>query len=213
MIKTILLSVRKAFALVATITGFLAFSAAPAAAAVLLVDGNGQLTGATGVDVGGTLFDVTFVDGTCAALFDGCDEASDFAFNDQATATLAAQALFDQVFIDGPAGNFETNLSSIFGCGSPIFCEALVPFLTRGSSFDAVAAFNSNFEIFNPIDLREFISAQNDLSQLDSNVFASFTEQGVSEVPLPAAAWMFLAGLGGLSAARRKKRAKNSKEL
>ena len=28
----------------------------------------------------------------------------------------------------------------------------------------------------------------------------------VSEVPLPAAAWMFLAGLGGLSAARRKGR-------
>ena len=56
MIKTIGLSVRKAFALAATITGFLAFSATPAAAAVLLVDGSGQLTGATGVDVGGTLY-------------------------------------------------------------------------------------------------------------------------------------------------------------
>jgi len=206
MFKTIGLSVRKAFALVATITGFLAFSAMPAAAAVLLVDGNGQLTGANGVDVGGTLFDVTFVDGTCIALFDGCDAASDFDFTDQATAELAAQALLNQVFIDGPAGNFDTDFSSIFGCGSPVFCEALVPFLTRGSSFDAIGATNDEFEFLDEISLLDFINAQNDFSQIDSSVFASFTEQSVSEVPLPAAAWMFLAGLGGLSAARRKKR-------
>ena len=206
MIKNIGLSVRKAFALVATITGFLAFSAAPAAAAVLLVDGNGQLTGATGVDVGGTLYDVTFVDGSCITVFDGCNEASDFAFSDQATAELAAQALLDQVFIDGPAGNFDTDFSSIFGCGSPIFCDALVPFLTRGSSFDAIRATNDEFEILDEISLSDFINAQGDFSQIDSSVFASFTEQSVSEVPLPAAAWVFLAGLGGLSAARRKKR-------
>ena len=206
MIKNIGLSVRKAFALVATITGFLAFSAAPAAAAVLLVDGNGQLTGATGVDVGGTLYDVTFVDGSGITVFDGCNEASDFAFSDQATAELAAQALLDQVFIDGPAGNFDTDFSSIFGCGSPIFCDALVPFLTRGSSFDAIRATNDEFEILDEISLSDFINAQGDFSQIDSSVFASFTEQSVSEVPLPAAAWVFLAGLGGLSAARRKKR-------
>lgn len=38
-------------------------------------------------------------------------------------------------------------------------------------------------------------------------VLAGGTISTVSEVSLPAAAWMFLAGLGGLSAARRKKRA------
>lgn len=35
----------------------------------LIIDGGGQLTGATGVDVGGTLYDVTFMDGTCIAMF------------------------------------------------------------------------------------------------------------------------------------------------
>ena len=208
MIKTILLSVRKAFALVATITGFLAFSAAPAAAAVLLVDGNGQLTGATGVDVGGTLFDVTFVDGTCAALFDGCDEASDFAFNDQATATLAAQALFDQVFI----GNFDFTPNLTLGCGDAESCRPLVPFETRANpfngniNFDAVQAINSFQSRDDEILLFDIISRFSDFSRVNDTVFASFTEQGVSEVPLPAAAWMFLVGLGGLSAARRKKR-------
>jgi hypothetical protein len=44
-----------------------------ASAATLIVDSNGILTGATGVNVGGTLYDVEFVDGSCIALFDGCD--------------------------------------------------------------------------------------------------------------------------------------------
>jgi len=125
MIKNIGLSVRKAFALAATITSFIAFSATPAAAAVLLVNGSGQLTGATGVDVGGTLYDVTFVDGTCAALFDGCNEISDFDFSDQATAEAAGQALFDQVFIDGLPGNFDSNSGLTFGCEAPIsYCHS-----------------------------------------------------------------------------------------
>ena len=82
-----------------------------------------------------------------------------------------------------------------------------MPFLTRGSSFDAIRATNDEFEILDEISLSDFINAQGDFSQIDSSVFASFTEQSVSEVPLPAAAWVFLAGLGGLSAVRRKKRA------
>jgi len=210
MIKTIGRSVRKAFALAATITGFLAFSATPAAAAVLLVNGSGQLTGATGVDVGGTLYDVTFVDGTCAALFDGCNEISDFDFSDQATAEAAGQALFDQVFIDGLAGNFDSNSGLTFGCEAPDICDILLPFLSRGSSFDTIRASNFNVESIDGISLFGGISVLNDFSQPtfsgNRTVFASFTEQGVSEVPLPAAAWMFLAGLSGLSAARRKKR-------
>ena len=36
------------------------------------------LMGATDVQVGGTLYDVVFVDGTCIELFDGCDDLTDF---------------------------------------------------------------------------------------------------------------------------------------
>src|SRR5690606_7201977 len=69
--------------------------AAETRAAVLLVDLTGpspELLGATGVAVDGALYDVLFVDGSCIALFDGCDAPTDFAFTAQAAAEAAAQA-------------------------------------------------------------------------------------------------------------------------
>jgi hypothetical protein len=69
-----------------------------AQAATLNVVG-GQLHGAFGVDVGGTLYNVEFLDGTCIALFNGCDAVSDFTFQSSALAASASQALLDQVFL------------------------------------------------------------------------------------------------------------------
>ena len=51
-----------------------AFASGAGAAVRLEIDGAGQLTDATGVDVDGSLYHVEFVDGTCAALFVGCDD-------------------------------------------------------------------------------------------------------------------------------------------
>ena len=76
--------------------------------ASLIVDGAGNLLGATNATVDGTLYDVEFVEGSCVDVFTGCDELADFDFTDAATALLAAQALLDQVWVDGrrvhPAG-------------------------------------------------------------------------------------------------------------
>jgi hypothetical protein len=83
-----------------------------AAAPTLQIDGNGVPLGALGIDVAGTLYDVTFVDGTCAALFDGCDDAADFDFTTGAAARAAAQALLDQVFVN----QFDTQVNLTFGC-------------------------------------------------------------------------------------------------
>ena len=68
----------------------------------------GQLLGASNVNVGGTLYNVQFIDGTCVALFNGCNEASDFTFTEPVSALSAAQALLDQVFLDGPSGSFDS---------------------------------------------------------------------------------------------------------
>jgi PEP-CTERM motif len=99
-------------------------------AAVLQVDANGKLSGATGVDVSGARFDVRFRDGTCIALFSGCDAASDFAFQTEPSAIAAAQALLDQVFLDGPAGQFDSVPALTRGCGPFLgfaLCDVLIP--------------------------------------------------------------------------------------
>ncbi len=70
----------------------LVLMASGAQAATLNVIG-GQLHGAFDVNVGGSLYDVEFVDGTCIALYGGCDEASDFTFQTCASAQLAAHVL------------------------------------------------------------------------------------------------------------------------
>lgn len=75
--------------------------AAPAVATVALqVNSSGVVTGATGVNVAGSLYDVNFVDGTCASVFGTCDSAH-FAFTTDTSAVNASQALLDQVFV-GP---------------------------------------------------------------------------------------------------------------
>jgi len=66
-------------------------------AVTLQINDSGILTGATGVEVGGTLYNVHFLDGTCADLFNGCDNAADdFAFTTKGDAQTAAPALLDQ---------------------------------------------------------------------------------------------------------------------
>ena len=74
-------------------------SAAGANAATLNVV-DGILYGASDVDVLGQLYDVEFLDGTCIALFSGCDSTSDFAFTTLTGARTAAGALLSQVFVD-----------------------------------------------------------------------------------------------------------------
>ncbi len=68
--------------LIGAFAGLAMMGMAGTANAVVLNVSDGQFLGATGVDVGGTLYDVTFVDGTCITLFDGCNEIADFDFTD-----------------------------------------------------------------------------------------------------------------------------------
>ncbi len=97
-------------------------------AAILNVSG-GQLTGASGVVVSGVgTFDVEFVDGTCIALFNGCDNAADdFDFTDNADAAAAAQALLDQVFINSALGSFDLDPEQTLGCVGVFRCLSFIP--------------------------------------------------------------------------------------
>lgn len=121
-----------------------ALSAAGVAAhgAALVVDGRGVLLGADGVDVMGTLYDVRFVDGTCPALYNGCDSKSDFVFTTYNSAYMAGLALFDQVLIDGNDGQFDSDPTATFGCSETDYCFVKTPYAVQDFYVTAMSAVN-----------------------------------------------------------------------
>lgn len=195
-----------------TIPGLLAIGllAGPTAAqAVTWEVTNGLLTGASGVNVGGTLYDVEFLDGSCAALFDGCDSAADFAFNTAADATMASWALFDEVLLNvAGLGNFDSNPWLTLGCvGSPNLCLLLTPFAAFGSSFSASTAYNE-VGLDYPAD-REGLGGAPisfDLTLATDATFARWRLAGTEPVSVPGPGTLVLLGLGlaGLGLRRRR---------
>ena len=131
---------KKVYSALAVLAGLLV--AGSVGAADLQVDAAGQLTGAKNVrvNVGGTdqCYDVTFTannpsdntypDGSCQDVFSGCDEPTDFAFTNQAAAESAARALLDQVFLDTPEGDFDSQSALTKGCTDVGVCTAIFPF-------------------------------------------------------------------------------------
>jgi hypothetical protein len=177
----------------------------PASAANLIINGSGQLTGATGVVVNGSTYDVSFVDGTCAGLFSGCDSASDFDFTTFSGAVSASQALLDQVFVDGGSGQFDTDPSLTFGCGDPDNCYATIPYDVFNGGFYANEAWNRSTTDFSNVSLTGLVNF--DLTGLNDHVFARFTYVGTAgSVPEPSSWAMMLLGFGAIAIAMRRRR-------
>ena len=102
--------------------GLVLMASGAQAATLNVIDG--ILHGASGVDVGGVLYDVEFLEGSCIALFTGCDDEPDLTFQSEAAAVLASQALLDQVFF---VAESLSPILQTYGCRST-FCEVWTPF-------------------------------------------------------------------------------------
>lgn len=188
----------------AAATALALIATSPAAAATLVIDGSGHLTGATGVNVGGTLYDVTFQDGTCGSVFGACD-AANFAFNSSGAADLAAQALLDQVFVDGLLGQFDSNPALTVTCLSLTACQFAIPYAVQ-SSFVYFSAPVNYSAAGDQVNSSTF---QVDLNLIaDPNTsFAKFTLSAVPSVPEPATWAMMLLGFGGIGLTMSHKKA------
>lgn len=200
---------RLLFSLVALFVSL--FLASAASAATLIVNGSGILTGATGVNVGGTLYDVAFVEGTCIALFGGCDSVNDFDFTTEADAVAASQALLDQVFLDAAQGEFNADPGLTSGCINTTFgvCEVWTPFgfgeLAGESGVLIGAAENDAALGFDTVFVRVG-SPDTDSSTSDEVVFARWTPSAVPDVPEPASLTLLGLGIAGIGVRRWRQR-------
>lgn len=86
-----------------------------------------QLVGATGIEVGNEFYQVQFIDSSCILLFDNCDETSDFFFTDVQSAHAANLALLEQVLLDLPSGQFDSQPELTNGCYSLSRCSIVTP--------------------------------------------------------------------------------------
>lgn len=189
-----------------------ALPSTPAAAAVLIVNSSGLLTGATAVEVDGSLYDVEFLDGTCTSVFGTCATSS-FAFQTQALAQSAARALLDQVFL----GIYDDDVTLTQGCPfltSPRSgCLIGIPYAATATTFDTAFAQNrsKNIEASWGPDSSTFRWLNREHSYNTGNqpgeLFARFTFTGdVIAVPEPATWAMMLGGFGLIGAAARRRK-------
>lgn len=185
----------------------LSFISLNANSATLNVDSGGNLLGAFDVDVGGTLYNVEFVDGSCSEVFDGCDGADDFTFfQSESDALLASQALIENVFIDVSLGMFDSDPKLTSGCDNQVRCFVYTPWVTDFSMLISLASARnlSPSSGFSDVVLSQQFSFSVESALSDSAAWARWSTP--SPVPVPAALVLFASALAGMTGVRLTRR-------
>ena len=107
----------------------------------LQINGEGQLTGATGVDVDGTLWDVVFSDGDW-----DFSSGAGLPASTKEEADLFSQALLDQVLLDSALGLFDSDPEMTNGCENLNTCIFHTPYLVDDVNTFFSLAFNQRAE-------------------------------------------------------------------
>ena len=164
------------------------------ASGATFVISDGLLLGANNVNVDGIFYDVNFVDGSCVSLYNNCDDQADFLFVDNDAASAASIALLDQVFI----GIYDDEPWLTRGCTNDR-CRVRTAFGLLGPQDDQVnahAAVNSRQgAVLGDTTTSGSLDIFEDTTTMDNRTMAVWT---LSEVPIPAAAWLFGSAIIGL---------------
>ncbi|OUR79662.1 hypothetical protein A9Q83_04535 [Alphaproteobacteria bacterium 46_93_T64] len=186
--------------------GAIGITTSSAFTATLTFDSSGLLNGATGVVVGGSNYNVTFIEDTCINAFDGCDQVSDFTFQTAAGARLASQALLDQVLL----GAFDTSPELVAGYDSNLdYGFILTPYDLFVNSARLTYTQNRSENLLDAISPVGQILEYGKSFVHTGTAYAKWTEVTVSAVPLPAALPLYGAGIAvmGFIGWRKKRNA------
>jgi hypothetical protein len=173
--------------------------------AVTLQVTNGKLIGATGVNVRGTLYDVTFQDGTCNNLFSGCNSNQDFEFNTLEAAASASEALLDQVLINLVQNQpFDSVPYLTMGCEAYDECWVITPYTLTSDITAAIGRMAIN----NTSDSFDRVSGAISQRLLDTSAhshatFAVWSRTLTNSVPEPPSLALMGAGLMAYAASGR----------
>ena len=176
--------------------------------ATLNIDGSDNLIGAFDVDVSGNLYNVDFLDGTCADVFGTCAETN-FAFTTATLADAASQALLEQVFIQDTTPEnfkrFDDDPELTRGIEATNEGRFYSAWGRQGSNVRIDAAINSALLTGDTNICMLGGCLVNINEDLDSPVLTWARWSAVNVIPVPAAIWLFgsaLAGFVGLSRRR-----------
>jgi hypothetical protein len=159
------------------------FICTAAQAATVQLDGT-NATGILGLELDGTLYDVTFEFSSGPHTEPAPGDIFADPISDEAGASAAADAI-----------NLALNASSATTVGSSNSVSYIVPYLYNSAPCDTLCAFRGPF-------VGVWLKTAADVDTNASVEFARFTPAAV--VPLPAAGWLFGSGLMGLAVLRRK---------
>lgn len=168
--------------------------------ATWILNEDGLLIGASDINVNGTLYEVSFRDGTLSGIF---GDASGLDTDNLELAVAFSQALLDQVFVNNELGNFDTDPELTFGCPNTQGCFIFTPYSVEDLIVTSVGAINRH-NVVNPDMVRSepplSSGIDSDFSEVTTWVYGDWEMQ---EIPLPAAGWLFLSALVGLAYKKR----------